>query len=155
MQLLGWRHLVNWGRTLSVGGLLLGIPCLCWAVSNGNSIMTGAAEPDVWNISSTAAPATMAVFGFITSLVSSWMATGRISPTDAAVQMAFKNLAVLALNSPTAAHLLQQLKEQIDPATDPTSQRTPLPIDSLLTPAEYLTLLEKSIRLEISKSCIK
>ena len=150
-QLLGWRHLINWGRTLSVGGLLLGIPLLCIAVVNGNSVMTGAAESDVTNISLSAVPGIGAAVSLITAIISAWVSTGRISATDITVQNAFKQLAILALDSPIAANLLQRLKDEISPV-----KKEPSPLDSpLLTPTEYLHLLEKSVRQEVSKSIIK
>ena len=113
--------------------------------------MTGAAESDVTNISLSAVPGIGAAVSLITAIISAWVSTGRISATDITVQNAFKQLAILALDSPIAANLLQRLKDEISPV-----KKEPSPLDSpLLTPTEYLHLLEKSVRQEVSKSIIK
>lgn len=150
-QLLGWRHLVNWGRTLGVGGIIVGIPLLVLGVINSNSIMTGAAEGDTTNVSMASVETILGAFGMITSLVATWRSTGQISPTDVTIQDAFKQLAVLALNTPLGANLLQRLKDEIAPGTG----QPIAPTTDLKTPAEYFQLLEASIRLEVSKSLLK
>lgn len=133
---MSWRHLVNWQRFWSFGGLLMGLPLAGMSLHHFSTIQAGAAEGSGYNWAVTGGTGLAGLLSLVMSVVFTWRASGKISPMNADRQKALATIAATCLSDPHAMDLVQRLARHLDEQVAPQVESDLRPVPVLLEELE-------------------